>query len=172
MQLVVVGHFSLCSAGLKKRACSVLYSEQKKEFSSSSHAILTVYAETKYRYPIGLTMNAPCIHRQYTKQCCSLLFKDDNEQRCELRIGKIHFVDLAGSERMENELFNKQRAVKGKTTIPGRSGPPITKELMEMEMRDINTSLQSLNLVITTLAKNATLTKVRNWNNTTFLEKF
>ncbi len=90
-----------------------------------------------------------------------LLFKDDNnEQRCELRIGKVHFVDLAGSERMENELFNKQRAVKGKTSIPGRAGPPITKELMELEMRDINTSLQSLYLVITTLAKNAT-TKVR-----------
>lgn len=77
-------------------------------------------------------------------------------------MGKIHFVDLAGSERMENEFFNKQRAVKGKTVIPGRSGPPITKELLEMEMHDINKSLQSLTLVITSLVKNATTAKVQN----------
>eukprot|EP01036_Dinobryon_divergens_P024051 gene24055-32465_t len=125
------------SRGLKKRACSVLYSEQKKEFSSSSHAILTVYAETKYRYQKPF----------------------EDEQQCELRMGKIHFVDLAGSERMENELFNKQRAVKGKTVFPGRSGPPITKELMETEMHDINKSLQSLTLVITSLVKNASTPK-------------
>ena len=86
----------------------------------------------------------------------------EDEQQCELRMGKIHFVDLAGSERMENELFTKQKAVKGKTVIPGRSGPPITKELIDMEIHDINKSLQSLTHVITSLVKNATIAKVRN----------
>lgn len=84
----------------------------------------------------------------------------DEVQKSELRMGKLHFVDLAGSERMENALFEKQRAMKGKTVIPGRRGPPLTKELMDFEMKEINKSLESLTEVVITLVKNANLKQV------------
>jgi len=40
--------------GLKKRSVGVTYDEQRKEYSSSSHAILTLHVETKRRVPKGL----------------------------------------------------------------------------------------------------------------------
>lgn len=111
------------------------------------------FTKTAYSTVQFFPLLSPTVRALYTA------FED--EQQCELRMGKIHFVDLAGSERMENELFTKQKAVKGKTVIPGRSGPPITKELIDMEIHDINKSLQSLTHVITSLVKNATIAKVR-----------
>mmetsp|Transcript_10931 Transcript_10931/g.15071 ORF Transcript_10931/g.15071 Transcript_10931/m.15071 type:complete len:2303 (-) Transcript_10931:207-7115(-) len=128
----------MVSKGLKKRSVGVVYDEQRKEYSSSSHTILTLHVETKRRVAKGGEED------------------DVNANKAEFRMGKIHFVDLAGSERIDlNAIFEKQHT--GKSSVGSRPGPPLTKALMQQELHDINTSLLSLTEVVKLINKNISI---------------
>jgi len=120
--------FQLINKGNKHRATG---STQCNDFSSRSHAILTLHVESRVAVGTHLSSVLDSISMPSTASPEPVL-----RETPELRLGKMHLVDLAGSERL---------------TMSGAEGETL------LETQSINLSLTAIGDVLAALSRNASI---------------
>ena len=135
--------FHLINRGNKVRATAAT---KCNDFSSRSHAILTIHVESKIVVD-ALTSSAPSKESEEritspaptsTSAAATpgVVAGVEKRQKPELRLGKMHLVDLAGSERI---------------SMSGAEGSTL------LETQSINSSLTAIGDVLAALSRNATI---------------
>ena len=120
--------FQLINKGNKNRATG---STQCNDYSSRSHAILTLHVESRVAPGTQLRDVLDSISMSTSSSPEPIVF-----DKPELRLGKMHLVDLAGSERL---------------TMSGAEGDTL------LETQSINLSLTAIGDVLAALSRNASI---------------
>jgi hypothetical protein len=118
--------FQLINKGNKVRATAAT---KCNDFSSRSHAILTLHVESKVHI-------SDSDDDMGGEAAASKESEEGRERKPELRLGKMHLVDLAGSERI---------------SLSGAEGGTL------LETQSINSSLTAIGDVLAALSRNASL---------------
>jgi ankyrin repeat protein/chromosome segregation ATPase len=129
--------FSLINKGNKVRATAAT---KCNDFSSRSHAILTLHVESKVHVAdlaaAGADDDTDATESASASASASASSSKKDAQKPELRLGKMHLVDLAGSERI---------------SLSGAEGGTL------LETQSINSSLTAIGDVLAALSRNATI---------------